>query len=186
MSLKAVFKIPLTRGKYALVDGEDYEELMKYKWQCSKQGYATRGDYTTEEGSKTVYMHREVFDLDEGETLDHINRNKLDNRKGNLRVSSHLENMRNQGKYQMKRGASSKYKGVHKKKNRYVASITINKEQYQLGSYKTEEQAGLQYNKYAKKYFKEYAVLNDIDPSIEVPKRTGKMRRKIDELETCF
>ena len=83
-------EIPLTRGKFALVDDEDYEWLSQWKWYCSTTGYAVRGCK-----NRILYMHREIAKTKPGMLTDHINRNKLDNRKENLRFCSHRENMKN-------------------------------------------------------------------------------------------
>lgn len=95
--------IPLTRGKIALFDDEDYEELSKYKWFITKV-YASRHS-----GNKTVYMHREIMKTPENMETDHINGDVLDNRRENLRICTRQENARNI------RGISSNtsgYKGV--------------------------------------------------------------------------
>lgn len=99
--------------KYAIVDDEDYDRLIKYKWYGSKnQGdrntYARRYVKSTQKGLKnpykTVHMHRSVLNVNfmKGEMVDHINRNGLDNRKQNLRVVNQRVNnlnMANSKKY---------------------------------------------------------------------------------------
>jgi hypothetical protein len=83
--------IPLTQGKFAKVDDEDFERLTPYSWYYQKQlGYAT----ARVDGLKT-YMHRFIIDTPKGLITDHINRNKLDNRKYNLRVVNKAGNQRN-------------------------------------------------------------------------------------------
>lgn len=79
--------IPLTQGKFAIVDAEDYERLMQHKWYYSKKGYAMRGirNMSLSKGYKNVIMHREVNNTPDGMITDHINGNKLDNRRSNLR-----------------------------------------------------------------------------------------------------
>ena len=87
--------IQLTKDKQTIVDADDYEELNRFKWHVSK-GYAIR--YKKINGvRKTFYMHREVNKTQAGLITDHINRDKLDNRKVNLRSVNHMINILNTG-----------------------------------------------------------------------------------------
>lgn len=123
----------------ALVDDDDYYELMKYVWCLDKSGYAH---------TSYVLMHRLVMkctNLD-GKVVDHINLNKLDNRKSNLRFSTASFNIRNRAK---KPNCSSKYTGVYwrKERNKWGAYININGVRKSLGSYENEEDAAEAYRK---------------------------------------
>ncbi len=101
-------KIPLTQGKFALVDDEDFEYLNQWKWKFLS-GYAAR-----KKGKKTIYMHRLVNNTLDNKSTDHINMNKSDNRKENLRSSTSSQNKFNRDSM----GGSSKYKGVSWNKKR--------------------------------------------------------------------
>lgn len=90
-------KIKLTQGKYALVDDDDFEELNKYKWCYIGCGYAVRS-VGKRLHQKTVYMHRVIMNTPKGYETDHINHDRLDNRKCNLKVCTPCENQRNQPK----------------------------------------------------------------------------------------
>jgi hypothetical protein len=82
--------IPLTQGKFAIVDAEDYERLSKYKWHVDKGDstyYAARGIV-----GKNFRMHREILNAPEGLVVDHRNHNGLDNRKKNLRLCTRSQN----------------------------------------------------------------------------------------------
>jgi len=89
-------KIPLTRGQFALVDDEDYEWLMQWKWCVLKSKhtcYAMRQQRIS--GKPTfIFMHRQILGLKPGDRrdVDHINHNGLDNRRDNIRDVSHQEN----------------------------------------------------------------------------------------------
>jgi len=95
-------RIKLTKGKYAIVDDEDFEYLNQWKWNISWNGYATRsqhirlgvGKYT----SKGVWMHRIINNTPKNLITDHINMNKLDNRRCNLRDADKSLNGINRGK----------------------------------------------------------------------------------------
>ena len=80
-------KIKLTQGKYAIVDDEDYEYLNQWRWFTFKNGYVwyVARETTIDHKRKCIYMHRLIMNAVNGECVDHINRNGLDNRKYNLR-----------------------------------------------------------------------------------------------------
>ncbi len=151
--------IPLTKGKFAIVDAADYEWLSQWKW-CAKKGlntwYAVRRSSKT--GQKTL-MHRLITGAPDHLLVDHINRNGLNNTQKNLRPCTHTQNMHNQGP---RRNSSSKYKGVqwHKGSKAFVAIITCDGKRYHLGSFKDEIEAAKAYDKKAKLLFEEFAYLN--------------------------
>ena len=102
-------KIKLTCGKYALVDNKDYESLNKFKW-CFAANYYGYGGYAVRRADgKVVRMHRIIIDAKKKEEVDHINRNKLDNRRRNLRIVSHSENMYNISLY---KNNTSGFRGI--------------------------------------------------------------------------
>lgn len=86
--------IPLTKGAVAIVDEEDYELVSQYKWHLNSMGYAVwRGKVDGKK--KTIRMHRLINNTPDGKYTDHINRNRLDNRRSNLRTVTQKENMQN-------------------------------------------------------------------------------------------
>jgi hypothetical protein len=171
VALKNVIRlIPLKDGSFAKVSQCDYKELSSYSWSRDKGGYVRRGEYDPKTMKmKTVFMHKQVLSI-EG-IVDHKDRNKLHNFRSNLRPCNHNQNMMNSDKYVLKKGATSKYKGVswHSLKNKWVVHAVVDGKQKTLGYYDLEEQAGLVYNQYAIKYYGEFAVLNDIDESSVPP-----------------
>jgi len=148
--------IPLTQGLYALVDAEDYEQLNQHKWRCQKNRntyYAVR-----KEKYKTIIMHRQILDIQKGQIADHRNNVGLDNRRYNLR---HCSASQNQANRKQTKNSLSKYKGVSRIYiNKWRARITKNGKEIRLGSYKTEIEAALAYDKAARKLFGEFAHLN--------------------------
>lgn len=77
-------------GIFVTVDDNDYLNVSRYKWCLSSRGYAMR----TEDG-KTIFMHRQIMNTPKGFSTDHVDGDKLNNQRFNLRVCSHAENMRN-------------------------------------------------------------------------------------------
>lgn len=92
--------------------------------------------------------------------IDHINRDKTDNRWENLRAATKQENAYNKAP----RGRTSRFKGVYRsKQGRWVAGITFNKKSKSLGYYDSELEAALAYNKAARELHGEFAYLNPIE-----------------------
>lgn len=150
-------EIPLSKGKFAIVDDEDFENVNQYKWYF-EHGYARR-DYKISNKRFRIYMHNFLSETPKGFHTDHINGNSLDNRRENLRVCSASQNCMNSKK---NKKASSKYKGVSffKRDQNWMASITLNRKDIYLGYFDREEDAAQAYNFAAMKHFGEYARLN--------------------------
>lgn len=155
--------IPLTRGASTIVDAENFDELIKYKWHLSTEGYAVRRISTGKKSPRqtNVPMHRQIMSAITGQMIDHKNGDKLDNRKDNLRFCTRGENARNCRKW--RKSSTSGYKGVHLTKNSgWAAKIYLDSKRIFLGYYKTQEEAALAYNKAAILYHGEFAKLNEI------------------------
>lgn len=142
-------------GKEALVSAEDYEHLAAYRWFLSCYGYVVRSEISTQ----TIYMHRVVAKTPRIMHTDHLNHNRLDNRRENLRVCTHAENMRN-SRGMLK--ASSAYKGVSAKRGRHKwrARIKVGGVERHLGHFPSEIDAALAYDAAAKQHFGEFAKTN--------------------------
>lgn len=83
------------KGKVAIVDADTFEKYGHLRWHLSNWGYAMRRVGGRNTPKKTILLHRLVMDAKSGEIVDHRNRNKLDNRRINLRICSISENNRN-------------------------------------------------------------------------------------------
>ena len=157
-------RIPLTQGKYAIVDPDDYERLSRHKWHLQRKRqtlYAVRQAKGHERtNGQIVWMHRSILPPPEGMCVDHINNNGLDNRKANLRLATPAQNARNRRKTAVK--TSSKYKGVsyHAGQRKWCASIRVNGQYKYFGLFQNEIEAAKAYDEAARKHHKEFAVLN--------------------------
>lgn len=124
-------KIKLNKG-YALVDSIDFQDLNQSCWFVSTHGYAIRN--TNKDGERTTEgMHRVIMQAPKGFDVDHINGNRLDNRRSNLRICTRAENIRNKGVASTK--SSSGYKGIRKNGNRWVVELWANNQSHYFGRY---------------------------------------------------
>lgn len=170
-------EIPLTRGLVALVDDEDFDYLMQWKWLAQRTdgtertSYACRADYESPPpGKRRVYrlMHREVllrFSEPTGRYVDHINGNRLDNRRVNLRWCSASQNSINK-QFQKHGGESrSKYRGVSwvpylNTSSPWFAFISVHGKRKHLGYFADDVSAARAYDAAAIKHHGEFAKLN--------------------------
>ncbi len=158
-------RIPLTRGKFAIVDPDDYERLNAHKWHAVKSKntfYAWRVVRIGKARKPVVIrMHRQVMETPDGLFVDHINHNGLDNRKVNLRPATCAENNRNRRKSSSKKFLS-RFKGVgwNRDQRKWSARILFNRKQIFIGYFVDEIEAAKAYDEAAKKYFGEFANLN--------------------------
>lgn len=154
--------ISLTQGKQAIVSDEDFENVSQFKWYYDKTtGYAKRD--TRIDGKRVcVYMHRFINNTDDGKLTDHINGNRIDNRRENLRSCNFTQNHANK---KIESKFTSKYKGVywHKNRDKWVSMIRIDRKGHYLGVFTDEKEAAKAYNQKAKELFGDFARLNVID-----------------------
>ena len=156
-------KIELTRGEFAIVDECDYEHLSKWKWHYCHH-YAARSTPRDTRGRKTmVYMHRVVLErmgCVNFQHTDHVNHDRLDNRRNNLRPATCSQNIANS----RFRSGSSKYQGVSWdwSRDKWQAQIRVQRVNKALGRFDDELEAARAYNRAALKAFGEFATLNEV------------------------
>lgn len=158
-------QIPLSQGKFALVDDEDYEFLMQWKWCAHKEYntyYAIRGRRALEKtGATKIKMHRQILGITDPKILvDHIDHNGLNNQRSNIRQCTHHQNLMNSGRV----SGVSKFRGVwwDKARSKWEAGLRMKYIKKYLGRFDSETDAAIAYNKAAKEHFGEFAFLNEV------------------------
>ncbi len=149
-------KIPLTQGKFALVDDEDFSSLDMLNWFAKKSSSGVFYAATTK-NYKTVFMHRVILNPTENLQVDHIDGNGLNNTRANLRICTFLDNLKNK---RISKNNKTGFKGVVIERNKYKAQISVNGRSINLGRFITAGEAASAYDKAALKYFGEFASLN--------------------------
>ncbi len=158
--------IPLTQGKVALVDDEDFDRLSQFKW-CVHADYNTY--YAVRNAPKLVRkngkqavirMHCQILNVPVGMEVDHSDHNGLNNCRENLRIATHAENLQNQRVQQIRK--ASQYKGVswNKYNKKWQSQIRVKGRLTWLGSFDLEIEAAKAYDRAAQQYFGEFACLN--------------------------
>ena len=148
-----------------LVDDKDFERLSKYTWSVNTKGRVRRMEhkhidiFSSFRKTINIPISNDVMQ-NFNVMYDHINRNKLDNRKENLRPSTETLNQFNKEKTKTK--TSSKYKGVcfHTKMKQWTSNISFKNKRIWLGSFNAEEEAARAYDRKAKELAGEFAILN--------------------------
>ncbi len=150
-------QIVLNNQNIVQVDDQDYEYLNQFRW-CYMKGYAGRS-YTCTNKRTTSLMHRMIMGVSRGQEIDHVDLNKLNNQKSNLRICTRSTNMANIAK---RIKTTSRYKGVYwnKRARKWCAQIEYQQKNYHLGYFTSESQAALAYNKQAQILFGAFARLN--------------------------
>jgi dephospho-CoA kinase len=167
-------EIPLTPNGKALVDDDDYGRVSVHQWRADiSHGYVYANIRNEDGGFKKTYLHRFIMNPQDGFVVDHINRDKKDNRKENLQVVTQQEN----AMYQKRNPhPNSGYIGVRPSKTgaKWRSSIMVGGEEIYIGRFDNRHDAAREYNETAIRLLGSRADLNEI----YVPKiaLTGKIR----------
>ena len=142
------------KGVTFLFDTDDFEEVKKHTWYISKRGYAT-----TNVKRRATPMHRVLLGNTKGFDVDHISRDRLDNRRRNLRICTHQQNSFNQP---LRSTNSTGFIGVSflKNANAFESYIHFNGKKHHLGLYQNPKEAAMARDRAALRLFGEYANLN--------------------------
>jgi len=155
--------IPLSQGKFALVDDEDFEQLNKHKWFATKNHsgiwYARRNTNRTIGKRKIILMHRKIMNCSSDMKIDHANHDGLDNRRCNIRICTNSQNRKNSG---LQKNNSSGLIGVswHKRCKKWMARIQKDKRDIHIGYFNNKVEAGHMVDQFSICLFGEFAVLN--------------------------
>jgi hypothetical protein len=156
--------LPLTQGLYSFVDESLYDEALVWNWHAIEGSngimYGVRHRMADERGSgRDLFLHQWIMGVSSAGQVDHINHNGLDNRRSNLRLCTHQQNM---GNTRLKSCNTSGYKGVSRVSGsvKWMAKINDHGKQTYLGSSYDPVEAARLYDAAAKRVFGEFAWLN--------------------------
>lgn len=155
--------LPLSgkHGLTAVVDLDIYRKIKRagLRFYSSGKGkwiYAQAHIFKGKGNDKVVQLHRWIMDAQAGQVVDHINGDRMDNRRENLRLCTVAQNIRNQ----KLRASKSGFKGVFEKRGKWQASYTFEGKKIYIGKFSTPEEAARAYDAAAREAFGEFALLN--------------------------
>ncbi len=151
-------QVPLTQGKFATIDAADAPLVLVHKWCFSR--YAVRDRKLCDgPGPKMIAMHRFLLNAPSGVEVDHINGDKLDNRRANLRLATATENKWN---FRLHRTNTSGYRGVHwhKASSLWHAEMYVCGRKTSLGYFRSAVDAARAYDAGVKKHRGPFGRLN--------------------------
>ena len=157
---RMVKAINLTKGKVAIVDDDDYNEMNKYKWHAIKGRYTYYAYrdvwHPIEKRKERISMHRQILDILKftgNNYTDHVNHNGLDNRKSNLRICTNSENSLN--RRDRKRSGSIWW---DKERKKWSAQICVNYKKITIGRFDSRKIAEHRMYVKAKSLIGDFAV----------------------------
>lgn len=142
-------------GKYALVDNEDYPILSRVTWCLAEHGYPRT--------QKSLYMHSLIMGFPQNSIIDHIDRDRLNNQKSNLRLVNAQKNAINRSPNSTKlwKGVSRRDRLVSRPWQASIGKTVDGKSKtYHIGYFATAEEAAQAYDTKALELFGEYARMN--------------------------
>jgi hypothetical protein len=153
-------EIELTKGQTALIDDADLERVSQYRWHAgealSRSGGQLGWYAKSRVNGRTAYLHRFIMEVGPGQLVDHINGNRLDNRRANLRLCTPAQNAMNSDQ----RVGKSGYRGVQPFKGRYRVVLQAGGVIHRVGHYDTPEEGARAYDAAAERLHGPFARLN--------------------------
>ncbi len=150
-------QIPLTRGLFAQIDDADASLVAGRSWQARPIESQLGGFYAqSADGRSTVYMHRIIAGAKLGQFVDHINRDGLDNRRGNLRLYTRSQNNCNRAHPRSQTG----FRGVEVHRQRYRACVYDHGKRICVGTFCDPVSAARAFDVAATSLYGEFARLN--------------------------
>lgn len=152
-------QIKLSNGAIALVSPRDASRVQGYVWHQSDKGYVVANVKQPDGTYRQVRLHRLLLNAMPDVEVDHCNRDKLDNQRGNLREATRSEQLRNTKK---RRDNTSGYRGVwfNKQSGCFRAEVTVLGKHLSLGNYRSARKAAEAYDAFASRFFGSFATLN--------------------------
>lgn len=138
----------LSNKKISQVDDRDFNMLNKYKWHTTAKTYVSRTN-----NGKEILLHREILNAPDGFEVDHIDGNTLNNQRGNLRLATHAENIRNRTHLNKNNKTGETGVSWFKLRGKWRARIMINGKELHLGLFVNKKDAVRARRVAAKKYF---------------------------------
>lgn len=125
------------KGEKFIIDAEDFNRVKNYCWRKDRKGYIVANSRNG--SNKIIWLHRVIMKAKDNEIVDHINWDKSNNKKSNLRIATKTQNNIN---IKRKSNNTSGYTGVSVLKNgKYRSAISINGKKYHLGTFDRLEDA---------------------------------------------
>ncbi len=148
--------VSLSLGQETCLDKADWDALKQYRWHAWKtttpgKFYAQTNMRCPDGSAKTGRMHQMIA----GNGVDHRDRSGLNNCRANLRPATHYQQCLNR-----KRINTSGLKGVSQSGNRWQVEITVDGNRRYLGKFADKSEAAAVYDKAARQFHREFAVLN--------------------------
>lgn len=155
-------KVPLTNGSFAEVDDDDIDVVSGHRWHAVNPPTSSTTYALARQGTRSILMHALILHVPDGYTVDHRDRNGLNNRRDNLRPATRSQ--QNQNKT-ITRNNTSGFRGVHRHYGKWRARIMIDGQNVHLGVRADAVSAARLYDSAARTHYGEYARLNFPDPN---------------------
>lgn len=156
-----VREIPLANGGVALIDDEDYERVMPYRWNTWHRRGVVRSVGSTipdKDGiARRTLLHHFIVGRVAPDEYDHVDRDVTNNQRANLRRCTRAENLRNRGKFKNNKVG---FKGVTRQRDKYAAHICCNRHILYIGTFATPVEAAHAYDAKARELHGAFACTN--------------------------